>query len=755
MKMKNILILGWLLWVNQLMLTAQVPTTCFEIESILVDACGSPEGENEMVRFVVGPTDLNVANLTISWASSNPYLGICQNATTAAAVASLNSTIQSCGYLVEPTGGILPAGSKVLLITSTAVDVTANSFSNLNDTLIVIFQCAGNTAGHFANYNSTPGIRTLSMSFGSGCSDQVSYDRGLLINQNGTYGGSSAIKNGARVDFDWAGTPTYANDGCQAPINLSSLFIVNNDTTICSGASFALHAAYSNDIVSIKWESLTGATISNPFSSPANYTNNNTADQIVLTGYTFCNDSIKDTLNITIVSPITVQINASTNDSICAGQSSILTATGASSYLWNTGATGSSITVNTTGNYTVIGATTCFSDTASIHIVVVPIPTLSVSTTSDTICSGQSATLTATASLAPVTWNTGQTGNTITVSTQGMFTASISDNICGTFSDSVFIYVQTAPVINIQATDTSLCLGSVTLTTTGSNYNTLNWNTGAGSSQITVSDTGWYFVSASNNCFTAIDSIYIYPAIFPSVQIIAGDSVLCNNNNIVLSANATPANVSYLWNTGETTTQITVSSGQQYYVIASNSCGSDTAYQIIYDQSVIANFATSTDMGEAPLNVECFNLSTNATQYSWYIDNQFINNSTDFSTTFENQGAYTITLIAENNFGCIDSLSKIIEVSLMTTVYIPNVFTPDGDGLNDVFLVKGNNLDYYRISIFNRWGQLLFEGDKNNNWDGSDANGKLVPDGTYVYLIEVVYLNGVREWKQGCVQKLE
>jgi hypothetical protein len=81
---------------------AQIPTTCFEIESILVDACvpgggcnnaSSPacncEGKNEMVRFKVGPNPLNVSNLTVSW-PNNSWLGICQNGTTAAHTASLN-----------------------------------------------------------------------------------------------------------------------------------------------------------------------------------------------------------------------------------------------------------------------------------------------------------------------------------------------------------------------------------------------------------------------------------------------------------------------------------------------------------------------------------------------------------------------------------------------------------------------------------------------------------------------------------------
>jgi len=221
---------------------AQIPSSCFEIESILVDACGSPEGENEMVRFKVGPTALNTANLTVNW-PNNPWLSICQSATTALKVDTLNSSIQSCGILLEPVGGILPAGADVLLITSTNVDVTANSFTNLSDTMYVIFQCAGNTAGHFVNYSSIPGLRTLIMSFSPplNCIDSVTYDKSLLVNQNGLPGGSTAIKNGALVNFDWAGNATYTNQGCQAPF-VPNFVQANSSSnlTICPGDSINL-----------------------------------------------------------------------------------------------------------------------------------------------------------------------------------------------------------------------------------------------------------------------------------------------------------------------------------------------------------------------------------------------------------------------------------------------------------------------------------------------------------------------------------
>src|SRR4051812_6197547 len=109
------------------LIQAQIPTTCLEVESILVDACGSPEGENEMVRFQVGNTPLNLAAMTVTWPNGS-WQGLCQNATTASVVSTWNSTITQCGLLLEPTGGIIPAGERVIMVTSTNVIPGANSF---------------------------------------------------------------------------------------------------------------------------------------------------------------------------------------------------------------------------------------------------------------------------------------------------------------------------------------------------------------------------------------------------------------------------------------------------------------------------------------------------------------------------------------------------------------------------------------------------------------------------------------------------
>jgi hypothetical protein len=196
-----------------IVLAHQAKSQCFQIQSILVDACaGSQEGQNEMVIFQVGATALNTANLSVNW-PNNSWLGLTKNTSTAADVATVNATIVGCGFLKEPTANVLPANAKVLLVTSSAWSPLAQSFANLTDTLYIIFQTAGNTAGHFAN--SGTGLRTLSMTFSSpgSCTDVVTYDRALLINQAGNLG----AQDGGAVEFSPSGSATYVNYGCQAP----------------------------------------------------------------------------------------------------------------------------------------------------------------------------------------------------------------------------------------------------------------------------------------------------------------------------------------------------------------------------------------------------------------------------------------------------------------------------------------------------------------------------------------------------------
>ncbi|MFM2359372.1 MAG: hypothetical protein RLY16_1365, partial [Bacteroidota bacterium] len=206
--------------------TTTPPTVpgCFQIQSILVDACSATEYDQEMVFFQVGQSPLNTSSTTVGWpTAANSWNGYCSNT---AFITSVNATITGGGVVLPlPPSGILPANANVVLITSTPAS-SANSFANLTDTLYALFQCPGNTQGHFANTTGAAGPRTLTMDFGGGCTDTAIYNTTGLINVNGTTGGSAANNNGAYVNFSNSGTPTYLNYGCTIPYTIPTHQVV-------------------------------------------------------------------------------------------------------------------------------------------------------------------------------------------------------------------------------------------------------------------------------------------------------------------------------------------------------------------------------------------------------------------------------------------------------------------------------------------------------------------------------------------------
>jgi hypothetical protein len=357
---------------------------CIEIKSILVDACGSPEGENEMVRFDVGPNDLNVANMNVDW-PNNPWLGLTQDASTAAIVTSINQIIQGCGSVSEPVNGVLPANSKVLLVTSTNINTQFNSFANLNDNLIILFQTAGNTSGHFANYNVAPGLRTLIVEFTGACNDTVTYDRTLLINQFGVIGGFSFENDGAFVEFDATGNPTYLNYGCQV-LSTGLSLTGGPDVGICPGTTgnASLNGSAVNLIGNVTWAGGTG-TFNPPNSLNTVYTPGPGETGLVIltvTGNGACNSSVTDTVRVNIVTSMpSVSLSLSVDGII----SSSFTDPGYFYNWWLVGSTSAipfqfnpTYTPNNNGCYylvlSTIGGCTSVSDTVCITNVGLPEP---------------------------------------------------------------------------------------------------------------------------------------------------------------------------------------------------------------------------------------------------------------------------------------------------------------------------------------------------------------------------------------------
>ncbi|MDC3338062.1 gliding motility-associated C-terminal domain-containing protein, partial [Flavobacteriales bacterium] len=185
-----------------------------------------------------------------------------------------------------------------------------------------------------------------------------------------------------------------------------------------------------------------------------------------------------------------------------------------------------------------------------------------------------------------------------------------------------------------------------------------------------------------------------------------------------------------------------------YILLSSNSCPNDTAFVSIDLLNPIASFTTSTTSGPSPLIVDFFNSSTDATDYFWDFSTSTSTN-TDPQETFITAGDYTVMLIASNG-PCEDTAYSLVTVFGDAAITIPNIFTPNGDGKNDLFLPTTQGIEQYELLIYNRWGQLIASIERTNQgWDGRNSAGEIIQDGTYYYVISALGFDGKEFSEQG------
>ncbi|MES2568158.1 MAG: PKD domain-containing protein [Bacteroidota bacterium] len=552
---------------------------CFQIENILVAACdgtGQNEGRNEMVTFKLGSTALNANNLNVSWPnSSNLWLGVCQNATTASKIAQINGTIIGCGFLKEPVNGLLPANSRVLLVSSTAFNQTANSFANLTDTLLVIFQCSGNTAGHFANFGT--GLRTLSMNFSTpaSCNDAVTYNRALLTMQNGIAGD----QDGATVQFSPSGAATYVNYGCQAPYT-PLMVDAGPNKTICNNSSQNLIATAAGNYSSILWTLGSSATgsLSSTNTLATVYTpgiNDIGTIKLYCSLFKACGTqttSVKDSVNITVLQLPQPVISAS-SDTVCNGQSTTLTYsltnssyTGTTSVVWlPNGFSTPTLSTNFSHNYTVSVANACGASTDTYSITGLSSPTISITSNGPTkMCTAGNVILTANSNSSIFVWSGGATTPTISVNTSTVMTVTAT-NVCGSAQASQTIsFVPATLTLTVNKLDTR-CFSSSTgtanvIVTGGAAPYTYNWLPGG---QITPSVSnlqgGTYSVTVYdvNNCVQTQTFVIVEPTVISPNLSETQPTCVGNNGAASVSATGGVPPYSYTWApTGQNTPAI-------------------------------------------------------------------------------------------------------------------------------------------------------------------------------------------------------
>ncbi|MBS1650426.1 MAG: gliding motility-associated C-terminal domain-containing protein, partial [Bacteroidetes bacterium] len=495
-----------------------------------------------------------------------------------------------------------------------------------------------------------------------------------------------------------------------------------------------------------------------------------------------CSNTASFNINVTTTPTLVV----SGNFSICTGQSTAnIVASGASTYSWLpssglSSTTNYSVSANptTNTNYTLVGSNGVCSTQTIISVQSFSIPVISLSSNSVYICNGQTTAFNisgvASYSVAPSIGIISSSGQTVTVSppasTNYTFVGLSAQGCSATASQS--IEVVQVPVVSVSSATNVICQNtSVSIVATGAqNYNWLppSGLNSTNSSVVLASpqvNTSYTIVgingTGSNTCVAS--SIFNLSVTPQSHAIILPIGSICSGSSIKLTAtggdtyNWSPANsldnsTSFMPFASPSVTTI-------YTLVTSYGgiCPSTATTQVVVNSSPTISIAPSTSIN---IGDQAYVYAyTNGTSFNWSAADSSIACSTCQATYVKPMISQYYTFTTINAGGCIASAMTYVEVVFDNQLYIPNAFTPNGDGINDLFFVKGYGISDYTIKIFSRWGNLIYSGSGNilngitPTWDGK-IQGNLCKEDIYNYLIEYRTGDGKSLEKTGSVYLL-
>ncbi|MGQ7852853.1 Ig-like domain-containing protein [Pedobacter sp. WC2501] len=470
------------------------------------------------------------------------------------------------------------------------------------------------------------------------------------------------------------------------------------------------------------------------------------------------------------------------------------------------------LTANTTYYVTVKGDNRCESSAATARAVAITVNALPnnpvVSAPNGGICAGDGATLTVTNAQAGVTYEwynaavggnllfTGTTFNvTALAATTYYYILAIGTGGCNNNSGrvKVTVTVNAKPIVpTVASTSVSVCTGSsAILTVTNPQAGvTYNWytasvggtlaGTGVNFTTPTVNANITYYVEGANGtCISssrAAVNVTALPVPVAPASVTAANGTLCSGSSTILTVNNPVTGLVYRWYAassggavlaeGVTFTPPNLSATTIYYVeaIAAGGCASPTrtgvtvtALPVLDKPVVVVQTTTSNSVTFAWAAV------AGATAYQVSLDNglTWINPTNGATgTTYLVSGlkpdqSVSILVRAKGQIECQTSQNGSATGKAANPfgdqVYIPNAFTPNNDGKNDIFLIYGNTISSAKMSIYTQWGQLIFQSDNvANGWDGT-FKGVNQPIGVYVYMVDITFNNGTTSLRKGTV----
>ena len=431
-----------------------------------------------------------------------------------------------------------------------------------------------------------------------------------------------------------------------------------------------------------------------------------------------------------------VSLTPSDTQQLCAGDSLRLTASSGSSvkYQWqrdgvNTGSGGATYLTGENGNYTVTVTTAdgyCPVTSPAVTVQVNPQPVADIG--NDTNVCASALPLTLSSPQPPgvhYLWSNGLSTTDMQVTRSGTYWLEVSIGDCA-HRDSIVIRAIEDPDVYIGA-DTVICeqfplrIGDEIA---GATY---TWNTGATTPYTEVNATGEYMLAVNLEGCIVSDTISITAMPVPDIDL-GPDRDICPEQTIMLDASYGNASV-YVWNAGETTASLPVTDAGTYWVTVTSEyhcIGRDTVVLHYYPRPTVSLGADTTVCEETPLVLRPWQI--NADSLIW----------SDGSVGNQLAIRYGGELIVTGVNKCGTGSDTVLVKDIFCDIWVPNAFTPNNDGVNDVFRALGNlgQVGGFGLSVYNRWGERVFHtGDKYQGWNG-DYNGTQALLGTYAYILE-------------------
>ena len=513
----------------------------------------------------------------------------------------------------------------------------------------------------------------------------------------------------------------------------------------------------------------------------------NTTYSVIGTDINNCTDVSAVTIN---VNPLPILSIVTSADTICEGNSVNIMASGAQNFVWSP-----AIGLNTTlGNNVIANPLNTIdyfltgtdingcTDVISSNIFVYPRPNILLNPPNANICEGSSVEISAFGASNYIWSPSIGLNNTNTANVIANPNSSIIYNVLGvdyngcTNNVDFQLNVGITPNIIVTPNNLVICNGEqITLTASGATQYSwfpsisLSSDVGASVSAYPQITTTYTLIGADD--IGCVDTVFTTVSVndLPIASIISEDVTLCTGDTAVVIVDVTgnpPWNLMYtidgVWQsnvTSNTSPVLILSDIEGTYSISSISDATGCSniglgnVEINFINTPNANFTVfpqPTSMLEPEIQFQ--NNSIFAASWSWDFGDGFINDI-DFNPThsYYEPGEYVVRLVVENDI-CYDTASYKINIDPVYTLYIPEVFTPNNDGLNDIFMAKGQAVADFNMFIYNRWGdQIYYTNDINKGWDGTISQNRIAPLGNYNYLIKVVDDLGVSHTVKGTV----